>query len=132
MSVTIAAATLTITQTMIANYSSTPLFFANEKGSESGEFVNLHVMHDNGLQHTMSQTGARRFRRFGIVVAQIYVALDGGLARAQALAATILTILEGKTINDVWLEAGIFRVIGPADGRFLCTCTIPFSHDEVK
>lgn len=111
-----------------------PYIFDNESfdSDNKDEWVNWFVRMAGSEQHTLNITGARRFRRRGLVFAQIYVAEDRGLLRLDALAKTARDFFEGKTINNVWFTDTEYREVGPTEGSFLGTVITSFSFDETK
>lgn len=111
-----------------------PFTFTNESFDPTAvtEYLSVEMQSIEGAGHTIAPVGTRVFERRGLVFMQLFVAVDVGLLRLDALMKTARDLFEGLTLSGVYFFAADIREAGPVDGRFLGTVSIPFAYDEIR
>lgn len=97
-------------------------------------WARVTCLHSTARQTTFGGTGSRRFRRFGIVTAQIFspLSLGSGLTLAEKLAIIARGAYEGKsTPSGIWFLNTRIREIGVDSSWFQMNVMSEFQYDEI-
>jgi hypothetical protein len=106
-----------------------------ERPKTTVPYVVLTVEHNDGGRATIGgKTSGRRFRRFGIITAQIFTPFGGGLTLSDALTTIVLDAYEtADPINDKITYEGIHpQEVGQSGAWHQMNVLVSFSYDEVK
>lgn len=108
-------------------------------------WARVTVQHAGGGQHSLGETGARRFERTGIASVQVFTPLGKGVTLGHRLTKIALDAFEGKsTPGGVWFRDCRVREVGRTellDGHKALkvldpwdqtNVVCPFTYDEVK
>ncbi len=101
----------------------------------SGDWARVTIQHNFGEQVTLSgETGARRFRQFGIVTVQIFTETGKGMELSDTLAMIAKTAYEGVTTLPGRVEFRRVRVneVGQDGTWFQQNVLADFEYDEVR
>lgn len=107
----------------------------SQEPPKQGAWARVTVQHNTGRQVTLSgETGARRFRRTGIVTVQIFTPLGDGLTLGDEL-----TMIAGRAFEGITTASGvIFRNVRNHEvgkdkqGWFQTNVLADFEYDEVR
>lgn len=121
-------------QRFVDNYTSTPFTFEGEDYTPpSPAWVRLSVRANTaGGQDTLGRAGNRRFRRNGIIAAQVFTPINQGLRQGDDLAQAIREIFEAQSFNGLDTTDGLIRESPPEDEWFIHIVEVFFDYDEVK
>jgi hypothetical protein len=117
-----------------AAYPAVPYVFDNETKDTKGldEWVRVIVRHTSGGQDSLGAVGNRRYERRGLVLIQLYAAVNRGLLRLDELANTALGLFEGKTIDQVFFYDARPQE-APKEGQWArLNVIVEFTYDEIK
>lgn len=96
-----------------------------------------------GGQDTLGRVGNRRFRRIGIIAAQVFTPinrpvfaggtdLNDGLGSGDDLAQAIREIFEARSFSGLQTNDGLVRESPPEGEWFIHIVEVFFDYDEVK
>lgn len=118
---TLLSAREAVYQRFVDNYTATDFIFDNEIGSALDEgtasWVRLSVRELGPAEQTMGPIGSRKFRRSGIIVAQVFTPIDIGVAALSTLCETVRTVFEGVRFSGVEALNSTIRDVG-TDGKW--------------
>jgi hypothetical protein len=81
---------------------------------------------------SLGAVGNRRYERRGLVLIQLYAAVNRGLLRLDELANTALGLFEGKTIDQVFFYDARPQE-APKEGQWArLNVIVEFTYDEIK
>lgn len=107
----------------------------NESPPNDACWARFKLNHNNSVQSTLGQKGARRFTRSGVLAVQVFAPIDGGgFSLAEKLAIIARDCYEGQaTVSGVWFRTVTIKEIGPDPGGwFQMNVTATFEYDEIK
>jgi hypothetical protein len=95
---------------------------------EDAAWVRVTIQHTAGRQVSLGSPGARTFRRFGTIFAQIFTVEGTAAQEALDLAGVAVTILEGvQFASGLQLQAATIDEVGPdGHGRWQVNVSVPF------
>lgn len=96
------------------------------------EYVELTIQHVSSEQASLGQSPNRRFDRGFNIRADIRVALNDGLQRADELGQIVVGIFEAVTFSGIWCFASLVQEIGSEGRWYLYRVDTPGGYDEVK
>lgn len=123
-----------IYQRFVDNYVATVFTFENEDfDPPETAWVRLSVRGNvGGGQETLGAPGGRKFRRRGIIVAQVYTPLNQGLQQGDQLGQSIRAIFEAEGFSDIDANDGLVRESPPRDDFFVHIVEVFFEYEETK
>ena len=95
-------------------------------------WVRFMVMNTTTVQRTLGLAPARRWRRYGMITAMIFVPDGEGTKRGDALCEEICNIFEGERIQNINFEQCVYEEIANNNGWFQWDLTIYWWFDESK
>lgn len=111
------------------------LFYENveqKRDDDESPYARIDVTHAGGFQATLGGTGARSFRRTGVVTVRIYSQAGKGLQGSLQLAKVAADAYEGQSTGGIWFRNIRVNEIG-RDGSFYQTnVVVEFEYDEIK
>ena len=130
---TFTAARNTIQNHFNTNFKTTIIKWDNvpfENPNDSA-WVQFHVLNNLGRQVS---TGAptKRFRRFGIIMAQIYTPEGSGQTIAMSIADEIADIFDGLTVNEIRFWDVSVKEVGTFEGWYRVNVVADFLFDDLK
>ena len=121
-------------QRFAVNYTSTPFTFEAESfDPPDTAWVRLSVRANAaGGQDTLGRTGSRRFRRSGIIAAQVFTPTNQGLREGDELAQSIRALFEARSFSGLDTNDGLVRESPPEDEWIVHIVEVFFDYEEVK
>lgn len=114
----------------------TPYTFDNEifDPPEGVSWIRLSVRHTRSNQETLGGLGARKFRRGGACIVQVFAPQGQGVRAADILAQQARAIFEGITLvtGSLWFTDVIVQEVGESEGWYQINVEALFDYDEVK
>lgn len=97
-------------------------------------YARITVRHNVMDQRTLGNTGNRRFRRFGVVVVQIFTVANDGLTKADVFAKVALDAFEGNSTapDEVHFRNVRVNEEGENGNWFQTNVLADFDYDEIK
>jgi hypothetical protein len=117
-----------------SSFPTVPYTLDNEQFISDGvaEWVSMVVRHGVAGQETLGAIGDRVYQRRGLVIVQLFVAVDRGLLRLDELGRAARDIFEGKTLSQVRCYNGQYRELGKEGQWMRGNVSVAFSYDEHK
>lgn len=113
-----------------------PIVWSDAKGDppETGHWARVTVRHVTAGQATLSgETGNRRFRREGIVTAQVFTQFGTGAAKSDRLAKVVMGAFEGYAApGGVWFRNVRLVEVGQSGNFYQVNVLADFEYDEVR
>ena len=100
-----------------------------------GSWARITVRHADGAQATLSgETGARRFRQFGVVTVQVFTSTGDGQVTSDVLVAIAKFAFEGVATSPgrVLFRNVRIQEVGQDGAWFQSNVLADFEYDEVK
>ncbi len=95
-------------------------------------FVFLLVRNQISQQISLGSKNNRRFRRSGVIIAQVFTESGSGNKLSDTLSRNIVNIFEGVRFNGVCCEAASLREGVPDGVWYQSNVEIDFTYDEIK
>lgn len=76
--------------------------------------------------------GSRKYKRIGIIFAQIFTPLNIGSGAAEALGHTVRALFEGVKFGGVWGLDGTIRTVGRDGDWYQVNVAVNFEYFETK
>lgn len=122
-----------LAQWALSAYAAVPIFQVNRQTNNVGPDASwIRMTVTPGTRKAVAYGNTRIWRTYGEVIFQIFVPKGNGDGEARRYADTIGTILEGKTISGVELEAVTFRPVGDELNWAQFNVAIDYTVDEIK
>lgn len=113
----------------------TPFTFTNEgtlADSVDTAWVMVTVHPTKGGQHTLGKKTQRRYRRNGLIMAQVFTPVNTGSQQAETLAKQLGDIFEGESFDGVDCFNANMRNNGSDGEWFQMNVDVEFSYQENK
>jgi hypothetical protein len=95
-------------------------------------WTSFSVQFNGGKQMSIGASGSRDFRRFGIVLIQIFTPAEDSTYNNDVNAMKALNIFDGKTINSVVFYEGAVDTVGVEGKWFQQNVIVYFYFNEIK
>lgn len=108
--------------------------FENEnfQPTDDDPYLLVSVREVGGGQDTLGAAPNRKFRRRGLITAEIRVPADAGTQVADGLAHDFRTIFEGVTFSEINCFNALMQTFGTNGKWYLVTIDVNFEYDETK
>lgn len=129
-----AEATSAIYARWISLWTATPYTFDNEKFDPVSNKAWARVVTRQlvSAQETLGRIGARRFRREGIIIIQIFVPPDTGTREARELAKAAADIYEGVSFSSVDCTNAQIAEISDQPSWFQVNVEVDYAYEESR
>ena len=106
----------------------------SEKPTGVPVWARFTIKHALGQQASLANaSGVSRYRRQGLIIAQIFTPCGEGLSQAYTSAKVVTDAFEGTTTaGGVWFRNVGPREVGPDGDWYQTNVLIEFEYDEVK
>ena len=99
---------------------------------ESDPWIRLVIRITTGGQETLGEKTKRKFKRNGIIMAQVFVPEGTGTFEANALSKQLADIFEGNSIDGVVCKDAIPRPVGVGGKWYQTNVDIDIEYYETK
>jgi hypothetical protein len=112
----------------------TPVDFANEKFVQPllEPWVRITIKSQPSMQVTIGPTGYRKFRRSGILFAQVFTPIETGANQADDLAEEIRDVFEAIRLSGIWFQQTDIFEQDPNGKWYSYTIQTPFTYEDQK
>lgn len=104
----------------------------NNKPATPTEWVRISVIFNDGRQSTMGLTGNRKFLKMGFVVIQVFTPANKGTDLNDEMANNSLNLLDGITIERLWLSNGKINTVGDDGEYFQQNVSIELEFEDIR
>ena len=121
----------TISGTLFTSYSATPVYWSNKKFNEEDTPEYIHPIIQSGQTNIISVAGnSTSYRRFGIVMFQIFVPKGSGTKRPRQIAHKLTPLFIKNKIDDITFLNADFMSVGDVEDKFQCNMILGYQWDK--
>ena len=127
-----------IEQRLIAGWTTTPIKFENTKFVQptNTPWIALRILNGEGFRADLGGSTGARYRFPGVIVVQLFVPDESGIATARQYADTIATLFRSAQFSagasgTITCRTPYVTTVGNMDGWHQLNLTIPFQRDIV-
>lgn len=108
---------------------------SHEPPDGQSSWIYAAIRHADSTQASLAgETGARRWRRIGVLMVQCFVPLNKtGRTGAMNIATTLQSNIQGKaTASCVWFRDATAKEIGPDKSWYQANFVVAFEYDDIQ